>query len=195
MKKSLFFLLTLVFMASFAPAQESATQQQIDTLVGKLQDANDAIDRLDKRIAVLEKEIAELRDKVNTPAVNDYANRAELKALAEQVQEIDRNRKKDSDMIANQIDKLARAAATAPPPVIHPHPAPPKADDTPASSTPQKGYEYEVKQGDNLGLIIKAYRDKGVKVTLKQIEAANPTMNPNVLIPGKKIFIPDANAK
>ena len=31
--------------------------------------------------------------------------------------------------------------------------------------------------------------------TKAQIIAANPKMNPNVLIPGKKIFIPDAAAK
>jgi LysM repeat protein len=34
-----------------------------------------------------------------------------------------------------------------------------------------------------------------VKVTTAQIIAANPKMNPNVLIPGKKIFIPDPAAK
>ena len=52
-----------------------------------------------------------------------------------------------------------------------------------------------MKEGDNLGLIIKAYRDQGVKVTASQIKKANPKMNPDVLIPGKKIFIPDASAK
>jgi Tfp pilus assembly protein FimV len=67
--------------------------------------------------------------------------------------------------------------------------------DEPAAAGPQNGYEYLVKDGDNLGLIIKAFKEKGVKVTKSQIIAANPKMNPNVLIPGKKIFIPDANAK
>ena len=60
---------------------------------------------------------------------------------------------------------------------------------------PTKGYEYEIKPGDTLHLIAKAYRDQGVKVTTTEIIAANPKMNPNVLIPGKKIFIPDASAK
>ncbi len=194
MKKLSLWVLIVIFTASVAQAQESATQQQIDKLSGQIQDLTDTIVTQRERIAALEKEIADLRDKVNTPVVNDYANRAELKSLAEQVQEIDRKRKEDSDMIAKQIENLVKAAARTPPP-------PPALNTTPrmeeptASSVPSKGYEYEVKPGDNLGLIIKAYREKGVKVKLSQIKAANPQMNPNVLIPGSKIFIPDPNAK
>jgi LysM repeat protein len=60
---------------------------------------------------------------------------------------------------------------------------------------PQKGYDYVVKPGDTLALIAQAYRDQGVKVTRAQIRAANPKINFDVLLPGKKIFIPDANAK
>ena len=40
-------------------------------------------------------------------------------------------------------------------------------------------------------LIIQAYRQKGVKVTRKVVEEANPTMNPNRLLRGQKVFIPD----
>jgi hypothetical protein len=52
-----------------------------------------------------------------------------------------------------------------------------------------------IQQGDNLGLIIKAYKEKGVKVSKRQIIAANPGINPDILIPGKKLFIPDPSAK
>lgn len=188
-----------VLTASLAAAQDSATQQQIDKLSGQIQDLTDTIETQRKQIDALEREIADLRDKVNTPVVNDYANRSELKALADQVQEVDRKRKEDSDLIAQQIQNLVKAAAMAPPePPARRASNPiniPKDEEPTTPAIPQKGYEYEVKPGDNLGLIIKAYREKGVKVTLSQIKAANPKMNPNVLIPGKKIFIPDANAK
>ena len=191
-----------IFAASLAPAQESATQQQIDKLSGQIQDLTETVESQRKHIEVLEREIADLRDKVNTPVVTDYANRAELKSLAEQVQEVDRKRKEDSEMNAEQIQKLVKAVTMAhlTPTIPSPHrnstaPATPRVEAPPTPSVPTKGYEYEVKQGDNLGLIIKAYRDKGVKVRLSQIKAANPTMNPDVLIPGTKIFIPDANAK
>lgn len=198
MKKISFWALSLVFAASLAAAQESATQQQIDTLNGKIQDLNESQQLFTKRLDALEKEINDLRDKANTPVVNDFASHSELKSLVDQMQEIDRKRKEDTENIAKQIENLAKAAAIAPNPVIHPHSAPkPERNDVPATDpgTLAKGYEYEVKQGDNLGLIIKAYHDQGVKVTKRQIIAANPKMNPDVLIPGKKIFIPDANAK
>jgi LysM repeat protein len=57
------------------------------------------------------------------------------------------------------------------------------------------GHDYVIKEGDTLSLIAKAYRDAGVKVTRAQIKAANPKVNFDVLIPGRKIFIPDPNAK
>ena len=65
----------------------------------------------------------------------------------------------------------------------------------PAPSVPQKGYEYVVQVGDTIGLIAKAYREKGVHVSSTQILKANPGLEANKLYVGKKIFIPDANAK
>ena len=187
----------VVFAAPLARAQVSATQQEIDNLSGQIQAMTETLETQRKHIDALEREIADLRDKANTPVVNTYADRADLKALAEQVQEVDRKRREDSDMIAKQIENLVKAAYNAPPPTPpHSRTTSTLSSDEPAASgQPVKGYEYLVKQGDTLGLILKAYREKGVKVSLAQIKAANPKMNPDVLIPGKKIFIPDANAK
>jgi hypothetical protein len=191
--------LILTFIASgalAASAQESATQQQIDKLSGQIQDILDTQAQQSKRLDAIEKEISDLRDKVNAPAnLPDAASRDDLKKLAEQVQEIDRKRGEDRDLILKQIAKIGSGGDTTPSP-SHTHTAPPKNnDESPAPNVPDKGYYYEVKQGDTLGLIVKAYREQGVKVTSRQIKAANPTMNPDVLIPGKKIFIPDPNAK
>ncbi len=189
----------LVFAASPVRAQETATQQQLDKLSGQLQDLLDAQAQQGKRLDALEREIGELRDKVNTPVVNDSASRDDLKKLAEQVQDIDHKRQDDRDLILKQIEQLGKvAAATSVPPPTRRTTSPPKTnstDDSGTASVPQKGYDYEIKPGDNLGLIIKAYRDQGIKVTKSQIIKANPKMNPDVLIPGKKIFIPDASAK
>lgn len=75
--------------------------------------------------------------------------------------------------------------------------APPKttSGDTGTAEVPTNGYYCEGKPGDNLGLIIRAYLDQGVKLSAAQIKKANPKMNPDALIPGQKIFIPDPNAK
>ena len=196
-----FGILAVFLAASAASADETATQQQIDKLSGAIQDFQEYEVKTDRRLDALEKEIGDLRDKVNAPVVNDYATHQELKDLVDKMQEIDQKRKEDTENIARQIENLAKAAAAAPAitptPVTHAHSTSrPEADDTAAApSTPDKGYEYVVQPGDNLGLIIKAYKEKGVKVKKSQIIAANPKMNPNVLLPHEKIFIPDASAK
>jgi hypothetical protein len=201
MKTISLWVLLLVLTATLAPAQESATQQQLDKLSGQIQDMLDAQAQQGKRIDALEREISELRDKVNTPVVEkDYASRDDLKKLAEQVEEIDRKRQDDRDLILKQIETLGAAPAISPSTSHHHSSSSPTTANntttiTDTSTVPQTGYEYQIKQGDNLGLIIKAYRDQGVKVTKSQIIKANPKMNPDVLIPGKKIFIPDPSAK
>ncbi len=198
MKKISVWLSILICTAALAGAQETATQQQLDKLSGQIQDVQDALRLQDQRIAALEKQLGDLRDKVNTPAATpDYASNADLKRLAEQVQDLDRKRADDRDVILAQLDKLSKAAAAGVTPLPPPrHTAStPKTESTPAADVPAKGYYYEVKQGDTLGLIVKAYREQGVKVKKSQIIEANPKMNPDVLIPGKKIFIPDPNAK
>jgi LysM repeat protein len=194
MKKISLWVLMLVFTASLVQAQETATQQQIDKLSGQIQDLLDAQAQQGKRIDALEKEISDLRDKVNTPVVSDSASRQDLKDLAEKVQEIDQKRQDDRDLILKKIEDLGKTIAVVPP-TTHKPASTPKSDDADTPATPQNGYEYTIKQGDTLGLIAKAYRDKGVKVTKAQIIAANPKINPNVLIPEHKIFIPDAAAK
>ena len=192
MKKISFWVLILIFTASLASAQESATQQQLDKLSGQIQDLLEAQARDSKRLDALGKEISELREKANAPKTEDNASREELKNLAEKVQEIDKKRRDDRELILKQIDKLGQVVAGAPVKVRTPTP---KASEDTTPPVAQNGYYYVVKPGDSLGAIRKAYRDQGVKVTTAQLIAANPKMNPEVLIAGQKIFIPDANAK
>ena len=194
MKKISLWILLVVFTVSLARAQESATQQQLDKLSGQIQDLLDAQAQQGKRLDALAKDISELREKVNAPKTEDNASAADLKNLAEKVQEIDKKRRDDRELIIKQIENLGKVAAGAP--VKSRTPTTPKtSDDTSTPTTPQNGYYYVVKPGDTLPAIAKAYRDQGVKVTTTQIKTANPKMNPDVLIVGKKIFIPDANAK
>ncbi len=201
MKRILLSLLIFSLVAGgTVRAQDAATQQQIDKLNGSIQDLQDALATRDKEIADLTKQVNELSDKVNTPAVNNSASADDLKALAAQVQEIDKKRQDDRELILKQIEQLGKVSGgstsgghksssttstkTSDPTAGNPGPA-----------VPQKGYDYVVKDGETLGAILKAYRAQGVKVTLTQFKAANPKINPDVLTPGQKIFIPDANMK
>jgi nucleoid-associated protein YgaU len=197
MKRFSFGLLALVCAAAVARGQDAATQQQLDKLSGQIQDLQAALGQQDKRISAVEKEVADLTDKVNTPQVNDSASRDDLKKLAEQVQEIDRKRQADKELILENIKQLGKVTADGGSPRAHrtPPPKPDAAATATAPGGPQKGYDYTVKSGDTLSLIAKAYRDQGVKVTTSQIIKANPGLDPNKLYVGKKIFIPDPNAK
>jgi LysM repeat protein len=191
MRKISFWLFILAFTICAARGQDAATQEQIGKLSGQIQDLQEAREAQNKQISALEKEISELRDKLNQPAANDSASADDLKKLAAQVQEIDKKRQADNEQILKAIEKLGKAGggSTRKAPVIS------NDTPTPAPGTKEKGHDYEIHPGDTLSAIAKAYRDAGVKVTTTQIIAANPGLNPNALIAGKKIFIPDPNAK
>ena len=199
MRKISLWLFVLIFTVSLARAQDAGTQQQIDKLSGQIQDLLDAQAQQGKRLDDLAKQISDLSDKVSTPAVNNSASADDLKTLAAQVQEIDRKRQDDRDLILKQIENLAKLSGGAPTghkakPVVDTTATTSSGDDS-APAVPQKGYDYTIAPGDTISAIAKAYHAQGVKVSTAQIIAANPKINPNALIVGKKIFIPDANAK
>ena len=167
-----------------ARAQDNATQQQIDELSGRVQNLIDAQTTQNKRIEALEKEIAGLGDRVNQD---------DLKKLAAQVQEIDRKRQEDNARILKELERLGKALG-APQPIRKTTPTvpttTPAGNPGPATGSPQKGYDYNVRSGDTLSAIAKAYRDQGIKVTTDQILKANPGLNPGDMKIGQKIFIP-----
>jgi hypothetical protein len=187
-------LLTLTI--AFAPgarAQDAATQAQLDKLTGEIQDVQDSLNSQDKRISDLEKKISDLQGKLSTPAGNDFASADDLKKLAEQVQEIDGKRQKDNQKILDILEKLSKGGGFHRPPPSDPvstttDPGP--STQTPGASGQQNGYEYVIAPGNTLAAIVKAYRAQGVKVSVDDILKANPGLNANKLLVGKKIFIP-----
>lgn len=210
MKRISLLILSAFIALAVAPVRgEDATQQQIDKLSGSIQDLAATIQKQNEKIDALEKEISELREKVNTPPPpqKDTASNEDLKNLAEKVKEIDQKRQADRELILDEIKKISKAvSASGGSGTTHSH-STTGGGGTPSGTsngggdtgtgpaTPTKGYEYVVKNGDTLAKIAKAYRDNNVKVSTKQILDANPGLDANKLIVGKKIFIPDPNAK
>ena len=198
MRKISLWLFILTFTVGIARGQDAATQQQIDKLSGQIQDMLETQAAQTKRIEALEKQISDLRDKLNQPAAaNDSASADDLRKLAAQVQEIDRKRQADNEQILKTIEKLGKVGSGSAGHKSSANAAGATSTETSASNAggPQKGYDYTIAAGDTVAAIAKAYRAKGVKVTSAQILAANPGLNPNSLIVGKTIFIPDPNAK
>ena len=166
--------------------QDEATQEQINKLKGSVQDLIETQRSQAKRLDALEKEIDELRDK----AGGSGANQEDLQKLADQVQEIDKKRQADKELILKEIEKLGKTGSPGSgrksTPIVSTNPPVGGAN----IGGKQSGYEYSVQRNDTLSIIAKAYRDQGIKVTADQILKANPGLNPNNLKVGQKIFIP-----
>jgi len=191
MKKISMWLSILAFSTVAARAQDAELTERLSKVEGYVQDLQAAQPDQKKQIQALEKEIADLRDKLNQPGANNYASAEDLQKLAGQVQELAKKQQADNDLILKEIEKLGKVGAgsttghksspgvtTAPPE----NPAP--------AGGAQKGFYYEVQSGNTLSAIAKAYRDQGIKVTVDQILKANPGLDPKNLVVGKKIFIP-----
>jgi hypothetical protein len=153
-----------------------------------------------KRINELADQLQKLREDVlrANQAVSSCASAEDLKRLAKSVQEIEQKRAQDQELIKERFEELKKLYKSAPV-LTETRPAggetPPTDKRAEAPAGDMKGYEYEVKAGDTLSLVVQAYRKQGVKVTSAQVIKANPGLNPNRLITGKKIFIPDPALK
>jgi LysM repeat protein len=204
MKKISLWLFVFVFAAStagVARAQDTATQQQLDQLSGQIQEYASALALQTKRIDALEKKISDLQDKMNQSATAPAtASADDLKKLAAQVQALAKKQQSDNDLVLKELEKLAKGGSASAPSRHSTANSETSSTSTTTGSTTtagpqQNGYEYPIANGDTVEAIARAYRAKGVKVTSEQILAANPGLNPNKMIVGKKIFIPDPNAK
>jgi LysM repeat protein len=190
----LFILAFAAFIAGPARGQEDATQQQIDQITGKIQDIYGVLDKQDKRLAALEKSVSDLQDKLTQPDAISGASADDLKKLAGQVKDLAKKQQDDNDLIVKELEKLGKGGSV--PTTSHRPPSVSTENPTPSPGGPQKGYYYEVKSGDTLSAIAKAYSaELKIKLTADQIVAANPGLNPKNLIVGKKVFIPDPAAK
>jgi len=181
----------MAFTTVAARAQDAETTERISKVEGYVQELQATQLDQEKHIQALEKEIADLRDKLNQPAANDSASQDDLKKLAEQVQELAKKQQADNDQIVKTLDRLGRISAS---PTASHKPSPSiettTSTDNPSPGVPQKGYYYTIQDKDTLSAIAKAYRAQNIKVTADQILKANPGLDAKNLIVGKKIFIP-----
>jgi len=162
--------------------QDAGMEQRLNKLAGQIEDLLAASAEQDKRIAALVRELQSLREVAGRP--DESVSREELRKLAERVQEVDRKRESDRDLILKEIEKLGKTIAAPSRPV------------TPAgggAARAEKGFEYAIQPGDTLSGIVAACREQGVRVTVDQILKANEGLKPEGLRVGQKIFIPGGN--
>jgi LysM repeat protein len=194
MKRLFFVWMTLALsLAPFARAQDAATQERLDKLSGRIEDLIAAQEALTKQMNDLRRELQSVRELASRPQGN-WATPEALQRVARAVEEVDRKRIADSELVQKQLEKIRQALDKPLPAPKRSSTAAPK--DTPTSEKkdpsdkPQQGVEHVIKQGETLSGILAACREQHIKVTRKQILEANPGLNPDILIPGKKLFIP-----
>jgi LysM repeat protein len=171
-------------------AQDAASEERFNKLAGQIEDLRANQEAITRRIEAVGKEIESLRSQVDKPSGN-YASDEDLKRLADAVKEIDRKRLDDYEKIRLELKNLGKSLAAPAPPIRKTAPAP--AADISTSekpNTPDKGFEYQVKKGDTLSIIVQAYRDNNIKITMDQVLKANPGLKPERMRVGQKIFIP-----
>ena len=169
-----------------SPAQDAATEERFNKLSAQMDVLIEAKDAQNKKIEALEKQVSELQSQVNKPSGN-YASADDLKELADKVKEVDKKRQADSEQVVKELEKLGKtlgggsSGRRAPAPEVR----------TPTLDPNAPHFEpYVVQPGDTLSAIVKAYRDKNIKVTSQQILNANPGLKPESMKVGQKITIP-----
>ena len=183
--KRIFYLLipVLLTVGPVLRAQDAATQARLDKLESQIDDLMKANVIIQKRITDLTAEVDSLRQAQSGPNTN-YASLEDLNRLAQQLQEVDKKRQEDKDLILKEIERLGKTLSSSPRgPAI-------SSSETGTSSGPSKGYDYVVQSGDTLSAIVQAYRLKNIKVTVDQILKANPGLDATKMRVGQKIFIP-----
>jgi LysM repeat protein/outer membrane murein-binding lipoprotein Lpp len=172
-------------------AQDAASDERYNKLSGQIEDLRSSQDALNRKLESIAKEIETLRGQMEKQPSANFASDEDLKRLAETVKEIDRKRLDDYEKIRTELKGLGKTITASNASV---HKSPPSAVEDPGSkpkvATPDKGFEYEVKKDDTLRLIVKAYRESNVKITMDQVLKANPGLKPEKLRVGQKIFIP-----
>src|SRR5437870_994673 len=173
-------------------AQDAATEERLKQLSGRIEDLIAGQEAQRKQIERLSRELESVRDQQSKPNTS-YAAQEDLKRLAEVIREVDRKRIDDYEKIGTALDKIKKTLETPIKPQRNPgkdrdrepsrdrdssdrdhHPGNSGKSDKSATSPSEKGFEYTVQSGDTLSAIITAYKEKGIKVTEKQIRDANP---------------------
>jgi LysM repeat protein len=191
MKRISLLLITLSLCASpSARSQDAATEERLNKLSGQIDDLIAGQKEQRERLSALMRELESVREQASKPSAN-YATHEDLKRLAENVKDVDRKRLEDYDKIRAELLKLGKTLSA---PVQSSKKSQPITPTDPStlekSSAPEKGYKYTIQKNDNLSAIVKAYKEKNIKITTDQILKANPGLDPNRLRVGQEIFIP-----
>lgn len=190
--------------ASTLPAQESpaaiaAEREEMATnyknMRAHMEQLEEALQAQQKRIATLVEETHALREQLDKLRAKgeSTATQDSIKQLAEKIEEVDKKRLADNELITKKLGNLGKELSTTLAPKIT-APPPQAKNDKPqapaANEPPEKSFAYQIKDGDTLSRIVTDLRAQGWKISQKQVMDINPGVNWGRLRVGQTIFIP-----
>lgn len=197
-----------------APLRAQVDAEDVRRLNGTVESLGEGQESLRRQVQDLREQLEKVRGE-NAQLRQDLANtrdlvtREQLNQVVEQLREVDRRRSADAEYVKTQLADIAREVnksltappATKEPPRTRPPSRVPETKGSgdsgnataPEVKLPDYMYEHLVKPGETVGTIIAAYnQQKGLKVTLAHVLAANPTLkDPKRLKVGQKLNIPE----
>ena len=173
--------------AAIAEREEARVRQQ--RMSAKIEELEAALLSYQQQFQALSREIDKLRGDISKGNDGQSSETREaIERLDKKIEEVDRKRVAEQDLVVKELARLRKDILGT-----LSKPTPPKSR-TPAPRIPEKGFEYEVREGDYLSKLVVALTKQGHKVTQKQLRDANPGVNWDKLQIGQKIFIPDTSA-
>jgi LysM repeat protein len=191
------FLTSLGLLVSAARADEATMQADIDQMKGAIEALTLSNADLQKRLSEANREIRDLRDDLSkaSPKAALEEIKDQQRNLASKIEEVDKKRLNDAELVREQLEKIAKLVANAPiaSSSRNDNPKPDHGSDTPPPSGEM--YPYTIVSGDTISAIVDSFnaefKRKGMKtVSVSQVMAANPGLDPKRLFVGKKIFVP-----
>lgn len=186
-----------------AAAEREQAEERHRTLTKRLDGIEESFAALQKNVTSLREEVRRLKDELDrSKNKNDGgATQESIKYLAEKIEEVDKKRLNDSELVRKQFAELKKFVLESPgsprsTPQAPSGGTPPRGNQGNQGGTPksipdkQPGWTYKIKANDTLAAIVAALRKQGINVTQKQIEQANEGVNWNKLKIGQVIFIP-----
>jgi LysM repeat protein len=195
MKRIFFAIFFLTVGAPLAGrSQDAATEERLKQLSGRIEDLIAGQEAQRKQISNLAREIESLREQQSHPNTT-YAAQEDLKHLADAIKNVDQKRIDDNEKIGATLDKIKKSLEASLRTPKASGSSTEQRERTPGTSNksdkPEKGFgEYTIQPGDTISAVIAAYKDKGIKLTEKQIMGANPGLVPEKMKVGQKIWIP-----
>ena len=170
--------------------RQAAEIEDLKALVNSLADG---LGTLNKQVTAQNEAMKKFADAYKIVLV-DYARKDDLSGITRSVKEVESNREDDKRLFLNKFEELRKLILDNPPKVIQVNSG--GGASRSGSREEPRGVEHRVETGETLSAIITAYtnelRKKGSKasITLDLLKQANPSLNPDRIYVGQKIFIP-----